>query len=158
ARWWDHLAPQLASGRRVVALDISGHGDSDHRATYEIDQWADEVLAVAAAADLGPRPIIIGHSLGGLLTMHVTRCASSTLGGAMVIDSPIGTSPAHSVASEQMIFPQQRAYPSAQAAIERFRPVPAQPMLPYIAEHIAGHSVREVAAGWTWKFDMGLFP
>src|ERR1700704_6445798 len=26
ARWWDHIAPLLTSGRRVVAMDLSGHG------------------------------------------------------------------------------------------------------------------------------------
>ena len=28
AGWWDHIAPQLKS-HRVVAVDLSGHGDSD---------------------------------------------------------------------------------------------------------------------------------
>ena len=29
--WWDSIAPFLAETRRVVALDLSGMGDSDHR-------------------------------------------------------------------------------------------------------------------------------
>ena len=29
--WWDHVAP-LLTGHRVVALDLTGHGDSDRRA------------------------------------------------------------------------------------------------------------------------------
>src|SRR6266699_6796291 len=39
ARWWDHIAPLLARGRRVVALDLSGHGDSDRRDAYNLDLW-----------------------------------------------------------------------------------------------------------------------
>ena len=31
ARWWDHIAPLLATGHMVVALDLSGHGDSGRR-------------------------------------------------------------------------------------------------------------------------------
>ena len=31
AGWWDHIAPFLAAEHRVVAIDLSGHGDSDHR-------------------------------------------------------------------------------------------------------------------------------
>ena len=50
SRWWDHVAPQLAAGCRVVALDLSGHGDSDHREGYSLDLWAEEVLAVAVAS------------------------------------------------------------------------------------------------------------
>ena len=53
ARWWDHIAPLLDGGRRVVALDLSGHGDSGRRDAYSLDQWSMEVLAVAAAAGIG---------------------------------------------------------------------------------------------------------
>src|SRR6266702_4103733 len=47
ARWWDHIAPLLAERARVVAIDLSGHGDSGRRDVYTLDCWADEVLAAA---------------------------------------------------------------------------------------------------------------
>ena len=50
AHWWDHIAPLLALDRRVLALDLSGHGDSGRRDSYTLDAWATEVLAVAADA------------------------------------------------------------------------------------------------------------
>src|ERR1700729_2075043 len=50
ARWWDHVGPQLSAGLRVVALDLSGHGDSDWREQYSLGRWAAEVVAVAAEA------------------------------------------------------------------------------------------------------------
>ena len=37
SRWWDHIAPLLARGWRVVALDLSGHGDSGRRDSYSLD-------------------------------------------------------------------------------------------------------------------------
>lgn len=37
ARWWDHIAPLLATGRRVVAIDLSGHGDSGRNDKYTLD-------------------------------------------------------------------------------------------------------------------------
>jgi pimeloyl-ACP methyl ester carboxylesterase len=40
ARWWDHVGPQLSSGMRVVAPDLSGHGDSDWRKQYSLEYWA----------------------------------------------------------------------------------------------------------------------
>ena len=50
SRWWDHIAPLLAADRRVIAIDLSGHGDSGRRESYTIDRWAREVLAVVADA------------------------------------------------------------------------------------------------------------
>ena len=42
SRWWDHIAPMLTEGWRVVAVDLSGHGDSDRRDHYSLDTWARE--------------------------------------------------------------------------------------------------------------------
>src|ERR1700739_91182 len=50
SRWWDHIAPMLAVGRRVIAIDLSGHGDSGRRESYNLDAWAHEILAVMADA------------------------------------------------------------------------------------------------------------
>ena len=47
AGWWDHVAPLLAGEYCVVALDLSGHGDSGRRDTYDMETWAREVVAVA---------------------------------------------------------------------------------------------------------------
>lgn len=49
AHWWTHLAATFAEGFRVVALDLSGHGDSGHRDAYDIEQWTEEVMAAARA-------------------------------------------------------------------------------------------------------------
>jgi pimeloyl-ACP methyl ester carboxylesterase len=48
ARWWTHIAARFSSEFRVLAVDLSGHGDSGQRETYTLDQWTEEVMAVAA--------------------------------------------------------------------------------------------------------------
>lgn len=156
-RWWDHVAPLLATGRRVVALDLSGHGDSDRRPAYDLDRWSDEVAAVTAAAGIAAPPVVIGHSLGGLVTIRLARRGILPMLGAMIVDSPVGRADEHLTAPEETIFGSTRVYATAADAIARFRPVPRQPMLDYVAAHIASTSVREVDGGWTWKFDMGIF-
>ncbi|WP_419178892.1 alpha/beta fold hydrolase [Prescottella equi] len=70
SRWWDHIGPQLAGDRRVVALDLSGHGDSDTREHYSLDQWAHEVAAVASASGIEGRPVVVGHSMGGIVSFR----------------------------------------------------------------------------------------
>lgn len=37
AHWWSFLVPHLADHYRVVALDLSGHGDSGRRDHYPLD-------------------------------------------------------------------------------------------------------------------------
>src|SRR5262249_2349729 len=65
AHWWTHIAATFANEFRVVAVDLSGHGDSDHRANYVPEQWAGEVLAVAAEGGISGHPVVVGHSMGG---------------------------------------------------------------------------------------------
>jgi pimeloyl-ACP methyl ester carboxylesterase len=155
AHWWDHVAPLLADDHTVAALDLSGHGDSDRRPRYSIDQWSREVLAVAATLH---HPTVIGHSMGGLVTLRAAAIGELPLAGAIAVDSPIGIySPDDQAASERLFAGVHRAYPSREEAASRFRPVPEQCSLTYVHEHIAKHSVREVDGGWSWKWDLGIF-
>ena len=136
ARWWDHIAPLLARGRRVVALDLSGHGDSDRRDAYNLDLWAHEVLAVASAAGITGPPIVIGHSMGGFVALRVAGLYGTQIEGVVVIDSPVrDITPEERAARDQRAFGPLRVYPTRKAAIARFRPIPDQPVLDWIAGH-----------------------
>ncbi len=158
SRWWDHIGPLLTDGRRVVAIDLSGHGDSGRRTSYRLDGWAREVLAVAADAELTGLPTVIGHSMGGHVTLRVASLFGSRIEGAVVIDSPLrDKAPEEHAAQEQRAFGSLRVYPSREAILARFRPVPDQPVLGYIADHVAATSIRRVDAGWTWKWDPRIF-
>lgn len=63
---FERLAP-LLGGLRIVALDLPGHGHSEHRPPgcwYHLTDYVADVLA--AADDLGlERFSLLGHSLGG---------------------------------------------------------------------------------------------
>jgi pimeloyl-ACP methyl ester carboxylesterase len=157
ARWWDHIAPLLATDRRVIAVDLSGHGDSGRRESYTIDEWAREVLAVVTDAGLDS-PVVIGHSMGGIVTLRLAALYGARIEGAVVIDSPLrDRAPEEQAARRQHIFRQLRAYPTREAILARFRPVPDQPVLGYVAEHVAATSIRQVDDGWTWKWDPAVF-
>jgi pimeloyl-ACP methyl ester carboxylesterase len=162
ARWWDHIAPFLqADGLRVAALSMSGHGDSDWRERYSPDQWAAEVMAVAADAGIAGPPFIIGHSLGGSVAVATARCYRDAVAGIVVIDSPMFEGPPPpEMSTPEMGFGVGRplAYPSREAILARFRLVPEQPALPYLREHVAAWSVTARENGkWGWKFDQALF-
>ena len=158
ARWWDHIAPLLTAQRRVIALDLSGHGDSGRRDSYSLDGWAGEVLAVAAHGGIAGPPVVIGHSMGGFVALRAAGLFGSQLQGIIVIDSPVReATPEDQAARQRRAFGPLRVYPTREAAIARFHPMPDQPSLPYVLDHVAQTSVRPAGGGWSWKFDPALF-
>ncbi|WP_214105631.1 alpha/beta fold hydrolase [Acrocarpospora catenulata] len=163
--WWDHIGPHLAGDQRVVALDLSGHGDSGRRSSYSLELWADEVMAVAAAEGPGdPAPILIGHSMGGFVTLTAAIRFDHLLRGAVAIDSAIKEIPNEAAAWRRPEddynggVPVLKVYPTREKILQRFRTLPEDPAgIPYIRDHIAAGSIRPTEGGWTWKFDPKIF-
>lgn len=67
--WEEHFMPFFAdAGFDVVALNLRGHGDSEGRLRLAtINGYVDDVAAVAATLT---NPVIVGHSMGGLIAQH----------------------------------------------------------------------------------------
>lgn len=65
ARTWDRFARRLtAAGRRVVAVDLRGHGRSAPASSYRFSEFAADVAGVCD--HLGFDAVdLVGHSLGG---------------------------------------------------------------------------------------------
>jgi pimeloyl-ACP methyl ester carboxylesterase len=159
AHWWTHVAASFADEFRVVAIDLSGHGDSEHRDLYAFEQWTDEVLAVARHGGIDGRPVVIGHSMGGHVTIATAALHGDDLEGVIVCDSPV-TEPDPEVESYRLkqAFGRPRTYGSVEDAVTRFRTVPPQDhYLDYVIDHVARRSLREVDGGWQWKFDRRIF-
>jgi pimeloyl-ACP methyl ester carboxylesterase len=155
--WWDHIAPFFSKTHRVIALDLSGHGDSGIRATYSPHTWAREVLAAATAAGPSGRPTIVGHSMGSFVASAAAGRYGEQIDSIIVIDSPL-----HDQAPEEARLRDRKRHPSGYRSKEeilaRFAPVPAQDtVLPYIWSHIADQSIRRTSDGWFWKFDPAIF-
>ena len=70
AHSFDDLGPALAGGRRVLALDLRGHGESawHPEARYRIADFASDVLAFLDHQGL-ERVALLGHSLGGVTAL-----------------------------------------------------------------------------------------
>ena len=65
--------------------------------------------------------------------------------------------PEQRAARDARAFGPLRVYPTREAAISRFHPIPDQPTLPYVLAHVASTSIRAVDGGWSWKFDPAVF-
>jgi phosphoglycerate dehydrogenase-like enzyme/pimeloyl-ACP methyl ester carboxylesterase len=161
SRWWDHVAPLLAaSGWRVGAIDLTGHGDSDRRPRYTLAGWAAEALAAADALDAAGPPVLVGHSMGGMVTLTAARDDGRRLSGVIAVDAtPRLPDDAREARARARSTRRYRDYPSLAAATARFTPKPEQPTsLPYVLAHIARHSFRADADGrWRPKFDPAIY-
>lgn len=87
-----YFAPQVEHFRRshrVVAVDLRGHGESDKpRQDYTMAAFADDLNWLCTQLRI-ERPVIIGHSMGGVIAL-VTAWRFPALPAAIVsVDSPI---------------------------------------------------------------------
>lgn len=159
AHWWSHIAPLLAGRYAVAAIELSGHGDSGHRPAYSLEDWVAEVVAVIADAGFSSPPVLVGHSMGGYVSIAAAATAAEVVGGLIIVDSPvIDVDPEVAAAHRTNEFKSPRIYDSIEEAVSRFRTVPAQDhYLPWIMDWVARRSLKPVDGGVTWKFDPLVF-
>lgn len=157
AHWWDFIAPQLTDQYRVAAIDLTGMGDSDYRYDYSADTWADELRAVADVAELGPEPIIVGHSFGGRIGLRAAVRHEDRFGGLVLADAGVRDPDDDNGRSRPPMGGQPVLYPDAETARNRFRLQPPQPCdNDYLLEYIARQSVMAIDGGYAFKFDTDL--
>ncbi len=109
ARVWWRIAPALAAtGRRVVAPDLAGHGHTGQwRGHHRFDQNARDVAALARAAGIGrPDLQVVGHSWGGM-TAAALPAAGLVPATLVLLDPPV--LPAAEMA-EMVTDPTNRTY------------------------------------------------
>ena len=87
ANTFDGIAP-LMPGLQLVAMDLPGHGRSDHRPPgvyYHYTDYVDDVIAVADK--LGwDRFVLLGHSMGTGVSVFVAGAFPERVRGLMLIE------------------------------------------------------------------------
>jgi pimeloyl-ACP methyl ester carboxylesterase len=158
ARWWDFIAPQFAEYFSVVAVDLSGMGESGWRDYYSGTFYADEIIDVCKHAHFH-NPFIVGHSMGGYVAIKTCLVYRENLGGVILVDVPLEPPKESKRDLEKSGTSRQRhIFPTIEAALARFRLIPDQPCgNHYILDYIAHHSLIKLSEGWSWKFDPNLF-
>ena len=167
ASWWRFIAPFFLPDYHCIAVDISGHGDSARRSEYTPVLWSEEVLALVRNRSLfANTPVIIGHSMGGLVGIRTAVVLAKESPGLVIIDSSVRPhKPNHPAEGNSKIkskgsnlLGRKRIYESSQQARARFRLIPPQPCKnEVLLEYIAAESIRQTDDGWTWKYDPDAF-
>lgn len=161
------LAPQLKN-LHLVAVDLAGHGQSDHRpgsAPYNI--WEDVAEIFAIADQLGwSRFALMGHSRGAMISMLAAGTFPARISHLAMIE---GLWPEPTAAADA---PEQLA-----RSIEQGRALARKPLRVYhdldhavdarergmfplsypAARALSERGVRPVAEGFTWSTDQRLF-
>ena len=70
---WDTAVAGLPTGARALAVDLPGHGHAPALARHHVEDVVEAVHAAVQAAGMDA-PILVGHSVGGLLaTVYAAR-------------------------------------------------------------------------------------
>jgi pimeloyl-ACP methyl ester carboxylesterase len=162
---FDRLAPLLPEFR-VVALDLPGHGDSEHLPAGASYLFVDQVALVHAATEaLGlQRFRLLGHSLGAALASVLAGTFPERIEALALVE---GLGPLAEPAENQ---PERLAkalraesekegrtppvHPTVDAAIDRLTRATALPR--DVAAVIAARGLRTVEGGVAWKSDPRL--
>lgn len=90
-----HYQMNGLGGHRLVFAELRGHGRSTPKgsAAYEMDTLADDLLAVIEDAGL-KETVIVGHSVGGMIALHLSRTRPELLGdrikGLVLVNATYG--------------------------------------------------------------------
>jgi pimeloyl-ACP methyl ester carboxylesterase len=91
ATTWEPVAERLtSSGRRVIAPDLRGHGESDAPGSvraYRVDRLLDDVEVVIRELDLGPADVL-AHDWGGGLAWLLAERRPHMVRRATILNVP----------------------------------------------------------------------
>ena len=156
AHWWDFFAAAIADTYRVLALDLRGHGDSEHAdpPAYGVNDYARDLAAFITLLRLD-RIHLIGHSLGAMIATTFANGHAHHLRSLVIVDSQLRITPAGARYMLRLRNFPQPVYRDRQQALERFRLLPTQTAADEkTLRHVAAQSFHELpGGGWTFKFD-----
>jgi pimeloyl-ACP methyl ester carboxylesterase len=81
---------RIDPGRRVLALDLPGHGASRGWPSYDIASVAHAVHRAVEEAQLRS-PVVVGHSIGGVIATFYAACYPTR--GVINVDQPLQVGP-----------------------------------------------------------------
>jgi pimeloyl-ACP methyl ester carboxylesterase len=85
-----HFVPQVehfSADHTTVVVDLRGHGQSEAIGPFNIEAYSDDVAWLCRALDLDG-PVVIGHSMGGMIAVQLAASYPETVRAVVALDSP----------------------------------------------------------------------
>jgi pimeloyl-ACP methyl ester carboxylesterase len=146
--YWTYQIRALSEhGRRIVAYDLRGHGDSEPAAAgdYSIARFGEDLEAVlAAVVPEGRRAVVAGHSLGAMAIAAWAEhhAVNERVGAAALINTGVGD-----LIAEQLLFPVPRVARAVNKTIATHGFLGSRAPLPRFSTPLTHAAIRYIAFG-----------
>jgi pimeloyl-ACP methyl ester carboxylesterase len=160
AHWFDFFASGFVADFHVRALDFRGHGDSQWMTPpdYTYERHAADLAEIAEKLDLRDF-VLLGHSMGGLVSLLYAATYPGRARALIIVDSTlrmtedrvamlrnVGNRPGSRYATHEEFLSRYRLRPEGTTAA------------PEIIRHLAERGGRQLPDGsWTHKFDRNVY-
>ncbi|MBI4553761.1 MAG: alpha/beta hydrolase [Candidatus Latescibacteria bacterium] len=134
---WQLQMPYFARLTTVLVYDLRGHGRSDAPGgRYSIETFVDDLASLLDALRI-ERPILVGHSLGGMIALRYAFDFPDRVSGIVVVDSGCEVLPQNREEWRQLVVARAQDYQAAQAMMSRYCSSPASGRAAFVAEALA---------------------
>ncbi len=160
AWWWRFVAEAYDASANLIALDLRGHGDSTwtRPPAYSPHDYAQDIANLISEFEF-ERPIVVGHSMGGVATIAFAERFPNLARAIAAVDVPVTSTPRRNRYLRHLKALPTVTYPDLAAALRSFRLMPNEGEIPpEVVLEIARKSLmRTEDDTYTLKFDRGSF-
>ncbi|MBL1076346.1 alpha/beta fold hydrolase [Nocardia sp. 2] len=89
---WQVLAERYLPDVRIIAPDLRGHGRSPGVPPWDFESIVSDLGELLRAEGHGP-VVVVGHSFGGAVAVHLARAVPELVRGLVLLDPAIGLDP-----------------------------------------------------------------
>ena len=160
AHWFDFVAPGLRRNYHVRSLDQRGHGDSAWAGSpvYTYERYAADLAAVVEKLELHDF-VLIGHSMGGMVSLVYAATYPGRVGKLIVADTTLRMGEERLSAMRERGSREGSKYTSREELVARFRLLPpGTTAATEVIHHLARNAGRQFNDGsWRHKFDRNVY-
>jgi pimeloyl-ACP methyl ester carboxylesterase len=155
AHVWDHLAVDLASSYRVLALDQRGHGDSEWTKEYSEADYVADLRGFIEQLELD-KVILLGLSMGARVATQYAASRPAQLDRVICIEGPIWAQGEIEATAKWLASMRDFAVDSREELLAKMMAGNPRIVKEVIGNYL-NHGMKQTAEGkWTWKYDREL--